>query len=110
MFGSKRDVVRCLIMYSDWWQPTTTSVIPVGSARRSDDLSQGIRPGLIETFEERLELCRRMQQIADRDRYLLFLWYVKQLHVDDIAAEVGISRRQCFRRRSGAIEKLLDGP
>jgi hypothetical protein len=105
---SRDEVIRCLVSYSDWWQPSTTSVFAVGAARRSKELSQGFRAGLLETLDERSELCRRMRQMSDRDRFLLYLWYVRQLHVDDVASTIGISRRQCFRRRSAAINRLVD--
>ena len=42
-----------------------------------------------------------------RSRRILFLWYVKQLPAQDISKQVGISRRQCFRRRARAIRILL---
>jgi DNA-directed RNA polymerase specialized sigma24 family protein len=107
LLHSRDEIIRCLVSYSDWWQPSTTSVFPVGAARRSKNLSEGFRAGLLETLDERVELCRRMRAVSDRDRYLLFLWYVEQLHVDDVAHTIGISRRQCFRRKSAAIKKLV---
>jgi len=48
-----------------------------------------------------------MAQIADRDRLVLFLWYVRQLPVEDIARSVRLSRRQCFRRRAHAIDTIV---
>jgi len=67
-----------------------------------------MRPGLLETLDERTELCRRMQLLEDRDREVLILWYVMQLEARDIAKALHISRRQCFRRRAAAIRKLVD--
>ena len=49
-----------------------------------------------------------MMSISDRDRRLLFLWYVRQLPVEEIAREVGLSRRQCFRRRSHALSTIVE--
>jgi DNA-directed RNA polymerase specialized sigma subunit len=92
----------------DWWQPATTSLLQVGAARRGSDPAQGFRAGLLDTLDERTELCRRMRHVEDRDRQVLFLWYVKQLAVKDIARAVGISRRQCFRRRAKAIRVLVE--
>src|SRR6266542_4009402 len=71
------------------------------------DVGDGIRRGLLETLDERAELCRRMRTMNETDRRILFLWYVKQLSAQDISKEVGISRRQCFRRRARAIRILL---
>lgn len=108
MFVSEHQVIHCLVTYVDWWQPTTTSVLQVASARRTSDSADGFHPGVLDTLDERSELCRRVARLAEKDRYILFLWYVKQLPVLEIAQAVGISRRQCFRRRSRAIQTILD--
>jgi hypothetical protein len=100
-------VVRALITYTDWWQPSTASIMQVG--RRHGIGHDGIRPGLLDTLDLRAELCRRMQLVGDRDRELLYLWYVRQDPVEDIARALRVSRRQCFRRRSAAIRTIVDG-
>lgn len=101
-------VVFALLRYTDWWQPGTSSVIQVGAARRNLSHSDGIPLGLLGTLDERAELCRRMQQLSEAERSVLFLWYVRQLAVEDIAKELRISRRQCFRRRASAIRKIVE--
>jgi hypothetical protein len=98
-------VVRALLTYTDWWQPSTTSILQVG--RRHLRGHDGIHPGLLETLDLRGELRRRMQLVSDRDRRLLYLWYVRQDPVEDIARELRLSRRQCFRRRSAAIRTIV---
>lgn len=108
MLHSPREVVRCLLTYTDWWQPATTSILPVGAARRQIAFADGLRPGLLDRLDERTELCRRMEHLEDRDRRLLYLWYVKQAPVDRIAREIGVSRRHFFRRRSRAIQTIID--
>lgn len=107
MLDDRREVIRCLITYTDWLQPATASVLQVGRAKRDQNIGDGLNPGLIDTLEERVELCHRMSSLSDREREVLFFWYVKQLHVDDIADELGISRRQCFRLKKKAIEALI---
>jgi DNA-directed RNA polymerase specialized sigma subunit len=104
--GDVRALIATLIRYTDWWQPTTASVYQVGAARRDPSASDGLRPGLLETIDDRAELCRRMATLSDRERHVLFLWYVRQLAVPDIAKELRISRRQCFRIRSSALRTL----
>ena len=108
MLDSTRDVIRCLVTYPDWWQPSSASILLVGSARRDKNLRDGLNPGVVETIEERAELARRMQLISELDRQLLLLWYVKQLHVDDVSKVLGISRRQCFRRKAKSIKSIID--
>lgn len=108
MFKNEHHVITCLVTYTDWWQPPSTSVIEVAAARRNKNLPDGFRPGLLETLDERAELCRRVWQLEERDRHLLFLWYVTQLPVEDIARAAGISRRQCFRRRAKAIRAIIE--
>jgi DNA-directed RNA polymerase specialized sigma subunit len=100
-------VVRALLTYTDWWQPVTASIYQVGAARRSSSHSDGMRAGLLSTLDLRTELCIRMSQLPERDRRLLFLWYVEQLTVEEIAKDIRISRRQCFRRRSQAIREIV---
>jgi|SRR5262245_14801212 len=107
-FSSEPEVIWGLITYTDWWQPFTGSVITVGAARRSSSIGDGIPTGLVSTLDRRSELCRRMASISDRDRHLLFLWYVRQLAVDEIAREIGLSRRQCFRRRAHALSTIVE--
>lgn len=102
------EVIRALVTYTDWWQPASSSVMQVGRARRMQGVSDGIPWGLLESLDERSELCRRMQLVSDRDRHVLFLWYVRQLGADEIARTLGISRRQCFRVRGNAIRKIVD--
>ena len=108
MFADVSDVVRALIRFTDWWQPITSSILQVGDARRSSGYSDGIRDGLLDTMDERSELSRRVRELDDRDRRILFLWYVKELPAHEVAREVGISRRQCFRRRSASLRALVD--
>jgi DNA-directed RNA polymerase specialized sigma subunit len=108
VLDSRREVVRCLVTYNDWWQPSTGSILKVGAARLDKSIGDGLRAGLLETIEERVELSRRVGQLSEIDRRLLFHWYVRQQHVDDIAAQLRVSRRQCFRRRAQAIKKIVD--
>jgi hypothetical protein len=103
------EVVRALLTFTDWWQPTTSSVMQVGAMRRSGrGFGDGIRPGLISTIDIRSELSRRMNRLDERDRTVLFLWYVRQFAVADIARSIGASRRHCFRLRASAIRKLVE--
>jgi DNA-directed RNA polymerase specialized sigma subunit len=108
VFASSDEVIWALLTYMDWWQPATASVIEVGAARRDSTASDGIRAGLLETLDGRTELCRRMERLDERERHVLFLWYIRQLAVHEIARELHMSRRQCFRLRSKAVEALTD--
>ncbi len=49
-----------------------------------------------------------MELLSERDRSLLFLWYVKQDAVEDVARTLRISRRQCFRIRTKALRTIVD--
>jgi DNA-directed RNA polymerase specialized sigma subunit len=103
-----REVVRSLVTYSDWWQPATASVLAVAGARRDSDFGDGLRSGLVETLDERIELRRRVGLLSERDRRLLVLWYVVQLPAQDIATTLRISRRHCFRLRARAIRRIVE--
>jgi DNA-directed RNA polymerase specialized sigma subunit len=102
------EIVRALLTYTDWWQPRTSSVLQVGALRRAGkEHTDGIPAGLLATIDVRDELRRRMASLGERDRTLLFLWYVRQLAVGDIAKAIHASRRHCFRLRAAAIHKLV---
>ena|SRR5712691_1495937 len=107
MLSTPRQVVWALITYTDWWQPNTSSVYQLGN-RRDSFVSDGIRGGLLDTLLERVELCRRMQRVPETNRHLLYLWYLRQLPVHEIARELRVSRRQCFRRRAAAIRTIVE--
>ena len=100
-------VARCLVTFPDCVQPSTGSVLSFSGVRRKDR-GDGLRADLTNLLEVRVELGRRMRLLEERDRELLFLWYVRQLHVDDITEELGISRRQCYRRRATALRSLVE--
>ena len=108
LFPEVADVIRALVTLTDWWQPNTTSILQVGGARRASGYGDGIRDGLFDTIGERTELARRVRTLPERDRLILFLWYVKELPAHEVAREVKISRRHCFRRRSAALRALVD--
>lgn len=105
---SPHDVIICLLMYTEWWQPSTGSILQVGGARRSKAHPDGLPAGLLDRLAERMELRRRMEHLTAADRELLFRWYVQQAPVGEIARGLKISRRQFFRRRSRAIQTLVD--
>ena len=107
MLSSPKQVIWALITYTDWWQPNTESVYRIG-ARRQTFSSDGIPGGLLDTLSEREELCRRMMLMRESDRRLLWLWYLRQLPVHEIARELRIGRRQCFRRRASAIQRIVE--
>ena len=106
MLDTHDEIVRTLLTYTDWWQPTTASIYRVG--KRGGYATDGIRQGLYDSLPVRDELCRRMQEVPERDRHLLYLWYLKQLPAHEIARALHISRRQCFRRRAAAVRLLVD--
>lgn len=108
MLDSPAEVIRALVTYTDWWQPTTTSLMRFGVSRRPGPGIDGLREGLLDTLDERGEMCRRMVQLTEREREVLFLWYVVQSPVNEIARLVGISVRQCFRIRARSITQLVE--
>jgi DNA-directed RNA polymerase specialized sigma subunit len=108
VLGTPNDVIRCLVTYTDWWQPVTTSVLQIAASGRKRDAPDGLRPGLVEHLEERTELCRRMEQLKARERLLLYLWYVKEAEIPQIARRVGVSQRHVFRVRAAAVKKIVD--
>lgn len=111
VFPEPAHVIRALTRYTDWWQPNTGSILQVAGARRGSGFGDGIADGLLDTMDERTELASRCRdRLDDRDRYLLYLWYLRELPVNEIGKEVRLSRRSCFRRRAEAVRALVDEP
>lgn len=107
MLASPSEVVWALVTYTDWWQPNTASVYQI--ANRAPSFAADGMPGhLLDSLPVRDELCRRMRFVDEADRFLLYLWYVRQLSANRIARELSISRRQCFRRRAAAIRRIVE--
>jgi DNA-directed RNA polymerase specialized sigma24 family protein len=107
-FHDRSDIVRALTRYGDEAAPRTGSVMFVnGAPPRSRD---PFHPGVIAGLEERAELTRRLRRLGDRDRLLVFLWYVQGWSVPKIAAHLGISRVHCYRVRDRALRAMLDEP
>jgi len=105
-FPDRSDLVRALARYGDEAGPRTGSVMFVGGAPpRSHD---PFHPGVIAGMEERAELARRLRRLNERDRLLVFLWYVEGWSVPNIAAHLGISRVHCYRVRDRALGAMLD--
>ena len=82
----------------------------VGALRRSGrGFTDGIRPGLLSTIDVRTELGRRMSRLQDRERTVLFLWYVRRLGSRPTSRrQIRTSRRHCFRLRAGADRKIVE--
>lgn len=105
-FSDRSDLIRALARYGDEAGPRTGSLMFVGGAPpRSHD---PFHPGVIAGLEERAELARRLRRLDDRDRLLVFLWYVRGWSVPNIAAHLGISRVHCYRVRDRALRAMLD--
>jgi DNA-directed RNA polymerase specialized sigma subunit len=96
-------VVRALTSFTDSERPVSSSVLSVGSGRRSSDL---LGFGALARVEERAELTRRLKRLPERERLLLLLWYAEGWPAIAIAEHLGISRIHCYRLRNRAIEAL----
>jgi len=106
ILATPKGVASCLIAFADHLQPSTSSVLRFSGVGRRD-CGDGLRPQVVDDLDIRSELTRRMSLLDPQDRHVLFLWYVRGLHVDDISKELGLSRRQCFRRRAGSVRALI---
>jgi RNA polymerase sigma-B factor len=67
----------------------------------------------LDTAEDRVFLSDAFRGLDDRERRILYLRYVRDLEPNQIARELGISRRQLSRNTQAALAKLrlgLEGP
>lgn len=107
MFETDRDLIRCLVSYTDWWQPATTSLVAAPPKRRGPRSPSTFRTGFVDHLDDRRELEWRLSFLDDEDRKLLYLFYVAYLPIERIAEQMGVTPRTCYRRRTRAIERLI---
>ena len=108
MFATPEGVAYVLKRYRDVFDPKTSSVIQASQGAFDPSLGP-FRNGFIARLDEREELRRRMaERIEDRERRLLFLWYVADLPPAGVARTLGISRMHAYRLRKGALSALCD--
>jgi RNA polymerase sigma-B factor len=69
------------------------------------DASQGD----LDRVDDRLFLLDATRGLDDRERRILYLRYVRDLAPNDVARELGISRRQLSRNTQAALSKLRLG-
>lgn len=108
MLDTPAQVVGCLITYTDWWQPPTGSVLEVPRTRGRYEPARTFRPGFVEELDQRAELRRRVAFLEQVDRRILYLYYVENRRPRDISLAVGLSTRQCTRRRKAAVDFLVE--
>ena len=104
MLDTFADVERALGRYADPLQPRTGSVTVLSGPRGPARFP--FHPALLDRFEERAELRRRLALLPAEDVYVLIRWYVEGAHPDDIALGLQRSRRHVYRRRSAAVAEL----
>ena len=81
-----------------------------GGKPRGDDPDPFL-PGFLSDLDERVELTRRLKRLPDRERLLLFLWYIEGAPVTSISRTLGLSRAHCYRLRNQALRTLAsDAP
>ena len=109
LFATPAGVISMLRRYREVFDPRTTSLLLV--SRQGFDPSQGpFRAGFLSRLDEREELRQRMaDRLAERERKLLFLWYVVELRPGDVARTIRVSRVHCYRLRNDALAALCDG-
>ena len=99
MLCTPSEVIRCLVTYTDWWQPSTASVLQVGAARRSSETGDGLHPGVLDSLDERTELCRRVTQLDDRSQPARHRRRPRNLRCGEVGADESVGHRDEQRLR-----------
>jgi len=103
-------VVGALVRFGHSTGPRTRSVVFAGGKPPGDDPDPFL-PGFLSDLDERTELTRRLKRLPDRERLLLFLWYIEGTPVTSISGTLGLSRAHCYRLRNQALRTLAsDAP
>lgn len=102
----RTDVVRALRGLYDRVETKSGSIVFV--SRRTKRLNPQ-PPGFgVAALDERARLIRNLRRLSERDRLLLFLWYVEEWPVVRVADHLGLSRVHCYRLRDKALDLLVD--
>lgn len=81
----------------------TGSMMHVRTPPRAED---PFGHGFVAHIDTRAETKRRLASLEPRLRLLLYLWYVEERPVTEIAARLGCSRVHCYRLRDRGLEAL----
>ena len=108
LFRGRSEVVRALSRMYDRVETKSGSIVFVGRSTKRGGSPPGY--GLLNDVEERARLVRGLQVLPERDRLLLFLWYVEEWPVVRIAEYLKLSRVHCYRLRDRALDRLTEGP
>ena len=68
------------------------------------DAPHGLEP--LDTADDRVLLSDAFRRLDERERRILFLRYVHDLHPNDIARQLGMSRRHLSRTTQAALARL----
>jgi RNA polymerase sigma-B factor len=80
---------------------------PVGDDERRGDLLDGADAGMASA-ENRMVLRQAMQDLSDRERTILGMYYFEDKSQSEIAASYGVSQMQVSRWLAAAIRRLRD--
>ena len=105
MLDEIADVIHALVRYEDVFDPKSSSILIANGGHGGFD-REPFRGNLLTRLEERAELRRRLARLGDRERELLYLWYVASWPAVKIARRLGISRVHCYRLRKRALDQM----
>lgn len=107
MFQNRSHIVRALGRLEEGQGPNTTSLVAADRLQR-DPSADPFYPGFLSGLERREELIRLLRGLDERSQRLLFLWFVGERPVTEIAAALGISRVHCYRLRDKALDQMIE--
>ncbi|GFP25381.1 hypothetical protein HKBW3S43_01132 [Candidatus Hakubella thermalkaliphila] len=108
MLDTRQEVVRALVTLPDYYQIKSSSLITILARKKYYD--KGRDPfgrKFLDNLEVRYELLRRLALLDERERNLLFMWYIETKPVVEIARKLHISRMHCYRLRLKALDNII---
>lgn len=100
-------LVRKLGLLAGGRDAATGSLLRPAQRRSGRDPFTG---SLAARLDDRSELAAAFQVLHERERLLLYLWYIEDRPVEEIAARLGVSRGHCYRLRASALAALTSDP
>ena len=87
-------------------EPSCSHESTVAPTRRGSSRATSATPASIFKIEERSAVSRRFRSLAPRERLVLFRSFVQEVPAAEIASELGISTRYCYKLRNRALDRL----
>ena len=108
MLSTPEKVISGLKTLNDCYCLKSKSIVCASHDSPDSKYREPFYRGFLSEADKRFELVKRLNKLDDREKTILLLFYAFSMPVDNIAKEVGVSWRHCYRIKKKAIESIID--